>query len=177
MKEILISQIAPIAATAITAILCIVIRNIGKAGIELSAAKKKEVEQRIADNGYKSTLDKAHEVWKIVDDKFRITQNAIEAFGSKEKLFEQILLERIPGLTQKNIDDLRDTISGAVNEGRQALFVASENIAAQQLEELKQVNTNLQNENEYLKSKISNIQSYVAENIASCSNNENSAVQ
>ncbi|WP_160688296.1 cobalt ABC transporter permease [Clostridium sp. C2-6-12] len=170
MKEVLISQIAPIAATAITAILCVVIKNIGKAGIELFAAKKKEVEQRIENNGYKSTLDKALEVWRIVDDKFRLTQNAKEVFGSKENLFEQILIERIPGLTQKNIDDIRDTVSGIVNEGRQAL---TEDSKTQQLEELKQVNTDLQKENEELKSKINNIQAYVADNVATLIDTQN----
>ncbi len=174
MKELLISQIAPIAATAITAILCIVIRNVGKSTIELSAAKKKEVEQRITDNGYKSNVDKALEAWKIVDDKFRLTQNAIEIFGSKEKLFEEILLQRIPGLNQKNIDDLRDTISGVVNEGRINLIADS---SVGQLSELQKVNTDLKNENEVLKDKLNKIQTYVSDNITVPINSQDNSVE
>lgn len=167
MRELLISQIAPIAATAITAILCLVIKKVGKSGIELLDAKKREADQRIIDNGYKSNVDKAREVWRIVDDKFRLTQNAIDIFGSKEKLFEDILLQRIPGLNQKNIDDLRDTISGVVNEGRAKLTVDS---SAEQLSELQQVNTDLKNENEVLKDKLNKIQTYASDNITTASN-------
>jgi hypothetical protein len=82
MKELLIGQIAPIAATAITAILCIIFKKVGKAGMDLLITKKKESEQKIEAAGYKSTLDKALEAWNIVDDKFRITENAIAIFGS-----------------------------------------------------------------------------------------------
>lgn len=154
MKELLISQIAPIAATAITAILCIILKQVGAAGMELLATKKKETEQKIESNGYKSNVDKAFEVWKIVDDKFRLTQNAIEIFGSKEKLFEDILLQRIPGLSQKNVDDLRDTISGIVNQGRQAVI---QDNAAQQLVLLQQEKSKLEAENVTLKSTLTQI--------------------
>lgn len=154
MKELLISQIAPIAATAITAILCIILKQVGVAGIELLATKKKETEQKIESNGYKSNVDKALEVWKIVDDKFRLTQNAIEIFDSKEKLFEDILLQRIPGLSKKNVDDLRDTISGIVNQGRQAVI---QDNSAQQLALLQQDNAKLEAENSSLKATINQI--------------------
>lgn len=158
MKELLISQIAPIAATAITAILCIVIKQVGAACIDLLVTKKKESEQKIESNGYKDKLDKAIDVWHIVDDKFRLTQNAIEVFGSKEKLFEQILLQRIPGLTQKNIDYLRDTISGIVNQGRQAVIVDS---TSQQLAVLQQDKAKLEAENINLKAAITQISSTI----------------
>lgn len=168
MKELLISQIAPIAATAITAILCVVIKQMGAAGIDLLVTKKKESEQNIQTNGYKSTLDKAIEVWHIVDDKFRLTQNALEVFGSKEKLFEQIILQRIPGLTQKNVDDLRDTISGIVNQGRQAVTIDS---TAQQLATLQQNYAKLQNENATLNATLNQIQSCVTSTVTNPSNN------
>ena len=167
MKELLINQIAPIAATAITAILCVVLKQLGKAGIELLATKKKETEQKIESNGYKSNVDKAHEVWKIVDDKFRLTQNAIEVFGSKEKLFEDILLQRIPGLSQKNVDDLRDTISGLVNQGRQSVTADS---SEQQISVLKEEKLKLEAERDNLQATLNKIQNYVTDNIATPSN-------
>lgn len=167
MKEILISQIAPIAATAITAMLCVIIKQVGKAGIELLATKKKETEQKIESNGYKSKVDKALEVWKIVDDKFRLTQNAIEVFGSKEKLFEDILLQRIPGLSQKNVDDLRDTISGLVNQGREKIILDS---SYQQIDLLKEEKLKLEAERDNLQAKLNKIQNYVTDNIATSSN-------
>lgn len=158
MKELLISKIAPIAATAITAILCIVIKQLGKAGTDLLVLKKKESEQKIESNGYKDTVDKAIEAWHIVDDKFRLTQNAMEVFGSKEKLFEQILLQKVPGLTQKNIDDLRETISGAINQGRQVVI---QDDTAQQIKDLQQEKATLEIENANLKAAINKINSTI----------------
>ena len=47
MKELLISQIAPIVATAIVAILIATIKTVGSATVELFVAKKKEAELKI----------------------------------------------------------------------------------------------------------------------------------
>lgn len=158
MKELIISQIAPIVATAITAMLVIVIKQISVASISLLVTKKKETEQNIEAAGYKSKVDQALEVWRIVDDKFRLTQNAIDIFGSKEKLFEQILLKRIPGLTQKNIDDLRETISGLVNQGRKEITLDD---TAQQLASLQEAKAKLEAENTNLKAAIYQLNSSV----------------
>lgn len=122
MKEILISQIAPIFTTAVVTALVILIKQVSSPLLDLVVTKKAEVDQRIAASGHEADLNNAIEVWRIVDEKFRITENAYDIFVSKEKLFETILLERIPGLSQKNIDDLRDTVAGIFNHGREALF-------------------------------------------------------
>ena len=45
MKELLISQIAPIVATAIVAILVATIKTVGGAAIEVFAKKKEEIEK------------------------------------------------------------------------------------------------------------------------------------
>lgn len=160
MKEFIINQINPavttILATAITAILVFVVKKVSGPTTQLLITKKKEAEIKLNDTGHESDLKHALEVWKVVDDKFRITENAMVMFGSKEKLFEKILLERIPGLTQKNIDDLRDTVSGEVNQGRQAV---TEDSTAQQLATLQQTNTTLQSENTNLKATITQISS------------------
>jgi hypothetical protein len=123
-----ISQIiTSTATTVITAILVV----IGKEAIKLIVDKRNEIQQKTKDKGYNETLQKAIEVWHIVDDKFRITENALAAFGSKEKLFEKILLDRIPGLTQKDINDLRDTISGIINQGRKAINPPADDVQNQ----------------------------------------------
>ncbi|BCZ46913.1 hypothetical protein psyc5s11_29800 [Clostridium gelidum] len=158
MKELLISQIAPILNTAIIAILIVVIKTVGKPAIELFAAKKKEAELKIIASGHESDLKKSLEVWNIVDDKWRITKNAVALFKSKEALFEQLLLQRIPGLTQQNINDLRDTISGEVNKGKAVL---TQDTIVQQLADLQQTNATLQAENQNLKTTINQISSAI----------------
>ena len=107
MKELLISQIAPITATAIVAILVAIIKNVGSAAIEVFAKKKEEIEQKIKTSGHESELNTAKEVWNIIEEKFRITENALVVLGSKSDMFDQLLLQKIPGLTQSNLNDLR----------------------------------------------------------------------
>ena len=118
MKEVLINQIAPIAATAIVAILVAIIKQVGNAAIEFFVTKKKEVEQNIKINGHEEELNIAKEVWNIIEEKFRITENATQIFSSKADEFDKLLLKRIPGLSAQNLDDLRQSIAGEYNRGK-----------------------------------------------------------
>jgi predicted metal-dependent phosphoesterase TrpH len=156
MKELLISQIAPIAATAITAILVAIIKTIGGAAVEVLAKKKEQIEQAIKASGHKQDLQTAKEVWNIVEEKFRITEDAETLLSSKANEFNNLLLQKIPGLSQQNLDDLRQSIAGEVNAGKAA--VLSKDDAIKQLQD---TNTNLKAENTILKDQLNRVQSLV----------------
>jgi len=121
MKEVLINQIAPIAATAIVAILVAIIKQVGNVAIEFFVTKKKEVEQNIKISGHEEELNTAKEVWNIIEEKFRITENAEQILSSKADEFDKLLLQRIPGLSEQNLDDLRQAIAGEYNKGKTGL--------------------------------------------------------
>jgi hypothetical protein len=118
MKEVLINQIAPIAATAIVAILVAIIKQVGNAAIEFFVTKKKEVEQNIKISGHEEELTTAKEIWNIIEEKFRITENAEQILSSKADEFDKLLLQRIPELSVQNLDDLRQAIAGEYNKGK-----------------------------------------------------------
>ena len=122
MKELLISQIAPIVATAIVTILVATIKQVGKVAIELLVTKKKESEQKIKVSGHEAELNAAKEVWNIIEEKFRITENATQILSSKADEFDKLLLQRIPGLSVQNLDDLRQAIAGEYNKGKTELI-------------------------------------------------------
>ncbi len=156
MKELLISQIAPIGATAITAILVVIIKTIGGAVIEVLAKKKEQIEQAIKSSGHEQDLQTAKEVWNIIEEKFRITENAETILSSKADEFNNLLLQKIPGLSQQNLDGLRQSIAGEVNAGKAA--VLSKDDAIKQLQD---TNTSLQVENAAIKDQLSKVQSLV----------------
>lgn len=158
MKDLLVNQITPIVATAIVAILVAIIKNVGNATIEVLGKKKEEVEQKIKLSGHESQLNDAKEVWDIVEEKFRITENATQVLGSKADTFDKLLLEKIPGLTQKNLEDLRQAIAGEVNRGKATL--TEDQVKKQQME-LQDSNTKLTQENAELKAKLNQVQSLV----------------
>lgn len=121
MQDFIISQIAPILATALAAILVAIIKQIGNVVIEYIKSKKNAVEQSIAISRHAQDLQTAKEVWNIVEEKFRITENAKEILDSKANEFDKLLLQKIPGLSQQNLDDLRQAIAGEFNKGKEAI--------------------------------------------------------
>lgn len=129
MKELLIGQIAPIAATVIVSILVAIIKKIGDAIIELLITKKKEVELRLISTGHEKELNTAKEVWHIIEEKFRITENAESLLGSKADEFDKLLLSKIPGLTQYDLDYLRQAVAGEVNKYKSIETIQSTEVA------------------------------------------------
>lgn len=142
MKELIISQIAPIVATTVVAILGVVIKKVGDEAIEFLRSKKNEIEQKIKLSGHTADLKTAEEVWGIVEEKFRITKNAEAVVGSKADYFDSLLTAKIPGLTKENLKYLRQTIAGKYNEGKVQLADDPSNA---QIEKLKKENQELQN--------------------------------
>jgi|UPI00040EA359 hypothetical protein len=156
MKEVLISQVAPVAATAVVAILVALIKAVGGATIEVLVKKKEEIEQKIKATGHEEELKTAKEVWDIIEEKYRITENADQVLGSKSNEFDKLLLKRIPGLSQENINNLRQAIAGQVNVGKQAILTKEDAI-----KKLQDTNTSLQSENKSLKEQLNKVQTLV----------------
>ncbi|NRT72681.1 cobalt ABC transporter permease [Clostridium beijerinckii] len=121
MKEILINQILPIVDTSVVAILAVIIKQVGNSIIDFFIQKKSEISQKIKINEHQEEINTAREVWNIVEEKFRITENANELLTSKADEFDKVLMERIPGLSKENLEFLRQTIAGEVNKGRDML--------------------------------------------------------
>src|SRR5471030_2985284 len=156
MKELLINQIAPIVATGIVAILVKIIYQIGGPAVELFLKMKEEVEQRIIASGHEQELNTAKEVWLIIEEKFRITENATQILGSKADLFDKLLLNKIPGLAQTNLDSLRQAIAGEVNKGKAAVVADDTSV---QITTLQETNAQLEADKATLQAKIYQINS------------------
>lgn len=157
MKELLISQIAPIATTAIVAILVTLIKAVGSAVIEVLGKKKEQIDQAIRVSGHEDDLQAAKEVWNIVEEKFRITENIQTLLGSKADEFNKLLLQRIPGLSQQNLDDLRQAIAGEVNATKAAVLTKDD-----ALKQLQDTNIQMATENSSLKEQLSKVQAAVS---------------
>jgi len=101
---------------------------------------------------HQNEITTAKEIWNVVEEKYRITEKVEDLLVSKSQMFDQLLLQKIPYLTQENIDDLRQSIAGEFNKGKQAIITD---------ESLKQSNVQLQNYNNQLVIQTNNM---VAEN-------------
>lgn len=118
-----------------------IIKSVGDVTIQYIAKKKEMVEQKLKLDHHEEEFKTAQQVWNIVEEKYRITDNIKDLAKSKADYFDKLMLEKIPYLTEEQIKMLRQAIAGEVNKGKKLLFEDS----------LKQQATQLVKENEKLK--------------------------
>jgi hypothetical protein len=99
----------------------------------------------------------AKQTWNVVEENFRITKTVEEKIASKADAFDKILLAKFPELTQDDISELRQSVAGEVNQGKDA---ALSELAA--LKILQDRTVELQTENASLKDQLSKFQSLAA---------------
>lgn len=121
----------------------------------------KVLESKLVKSGLEATILKnqnyiaeAKQIWNMVDENFRISTTVEEKLKSKVDEFNATLLKKFPELSQEDVDNLRQSIAGEVNAGKQAVVDNST-----LLQQLQNANTVLQAENAALKNKIAQIQS------------------
>lgn len=119
-----------------------------------SKLKKSGVEELILQNQNYITV--AKQIWNTVEENFRIAEKVEDKLKSKVDEFNAALLAKFPKLTQSDIDNLRQSIAGSVNAGKEAVISNSDLI-----KQLQDSNTSLQNENASLKDQLSKVQALV----------------
>mgnify|MGYP001565186153 CR=1 FL=1 len=132
------------------------IKELIKILVKLVEAKLKKagIEEEILN--HKKYIDTAKEIWGIVDEQFRITQNVKEKLSSKADEFNRRFLEEHPELSKEDVEYFRQAVAGEINQGKQSVLDNSEILKKLQTEneELKAKNSDLEN-------KIAAISSYI----------------
>ncbi|EOU1153763.1 TPA: hypothetical protein ACF2DS_002905 [Clostridium perfringens] len=119
-----------------------------------SKLQKSGLEEKIIKN--KQYIDVAKQVWNIVEENFRITESVEKKLSSKADEFNKIMLDKFPELTISDISELRQSIAGEVNKGKEAVLENSEI-----LKKLQEENQELKSKNIDLESKLAAISNYV----------------
>ncbi|AMN31769.1 hypothetical protein [Clostridium perfringens] len=119
-----------------------------------SKLQKSGLEENIIKN--KQYIDVAKQVWNIVEENFRITESVEKKLSSKADEFNKIMLDKFPKLTISDISELRQSIAGEVNKGKEAVLENSEI-----LKKLQEENQELKSKNIDLESKLAAISNYV----------------
>lgn len=116
-----VNQILPTILTALGAVVTAAITAAGSALVKYINRKREDVENKIGADAYNQRLSVAKEVWGVVDELFRTTPGIVKTIEAKQKAFAAELEKRIPGLTAEEIEQLRQTVAGIVNAGRDAI--------------------------------------------------------
>lgn len=92
---------------------------------------------------------KAKEIWNRIDDDLGISDKVENKVAPKIQKFEKIILSKFPELTKEDVVELRNSIIGELNDGKEKVL--------NQVEHLKQLqlfNSKLKEENKRLKAEL-----------------------
>lgn len=161
MKEFLDQVLPPILGAitvGLTGVVVAIIKVVGDVVVQYIGKKKEAVEQRLQLDKHVEEINTAKQIWNIVEEKYRISDNISDLAKSKADEFDKLLLKKIPYLTKDEISDIRQAIAGEVNKGKAML---NEDKFKDQAKELVNKNIELENKNAELQDKLSAISNYV----------------
>lgn len=104
-------------------------------------------------------ITEAKKIWNMVDENYRISKTVQEKLTSKIDQFNKSLLDKFPDLNQNDIDKLRQSIAGEINQDKEEVINNSELLKQLQEDKIK-----LEKENASLKDQLNKVQSLVAVN-------------
>ena len=118
MLQEILNQIVPILVTVIVGILVVIVKSVGDAATSYIQAKKDAIVLKLGVDKYNQELAFAGSIWDIVEENFRIGEIVGDTILKKQEMFDKLLKERVPSLTEAQIESLRQSIAGVVNAGR-----------------------------------------------------------
>ncbi|EHK2355250.1 cobalt ABC transporter permease [Clostridium perfringens] len=139
--EKILDPILSAVGVALATVLVAIIKSVGNEAVEYLKAKKKVADQKIKESKYAELFEVGKNIWNIVEEKYRVTDNIENLAKSKAAMFDRMLLEKFPHLTENELIEVRQALAGEYNKGKAMLNEDS----------LKQQATQLVEENEKLK--------------------------
>ena len=119
-----------------------------------SKLAKSGLEEKILKN--KNYITVAKQIWNAVDENFRISKTVEEKLESKADQFDKALLTKFPELTESDITEIRQSIAGEINEGKEVIVNNSTLV-----KQLQDDNTSLKIELATLTEQLNKVQALV----------------
>jgi hypothetical protein len=118
MLQSIVNAVVPIAVTAVIGVLTAAVKAVGDAAVSFLERKESVLEVKIGADAYAQDLVFAKSAWNIVDEKFRITPTLEKTMEAKQAEFAAQIQKLVPGVTDDEIEQLRQAVAGEVNKGR-----------------------------------------------------------
>lgn len=122
----ILDQIIPILITATVGILVAIIKSVGDAVISYIEAKKAEIVVKVGVAKYNQQLTFARSMWNVVEENFRLSGIVGNIILQKQEMFDKLVKEKFPSVTDEQIILLRQSIAGEVNEGKEVIASPAE---------------------------------------------------
>jgi hypothetical protein len=124
MKEVLnqiLAGVMPVVVTAIVGILVAIINSLGKVVEDFIKTKKETLAVQIGTEKYNQQLAFAKSIYAIVEEYFRLNEVVGDKVAQKQEMFDKLLKEKIPYLTDSDLIHLRQAIVGQFNLGKEVI--------------------------------------------------------
>lgn len=121
MIQQIIDAVVPVAVAALVAVAVAIIKAVGDATVSFIEKKRDALVTKIGADTYARNLAVAREVWGQVDEYFRITPSVAKTVDAAQAKFVEYIQKVIPGLTDDDIEHLRQAVAGEVNKGKAVL--------------------------------------------------------
>lgn len=161
MLNQIINTVVPVAVTGIVGVLVAILKVVGDSAVSYIEAKKNAIANQVGVATYNSNLEKAKDIWGLVDEEFRITPSLEKSVEAKQQMFDKLIKKAVPSLTDDEIANLRQTIAGEVNKGK-AVVTADAVAKQKEMDSVKAQNVQITTENIQLKQKLTTIQNTAA---------------
>lgn len=125
MNELL-NQITPALDTALITVLVAFIGYLGKEIVKLVPTIIDFVVAKMGLTNYQKTKLIALDIWNVVEEHFRINEVIGDTVQSKITMFESLIKQKIPGISDADIETVRQAIAGEVNKDKVEIIAAFE---------------------------------------------------
>lgn len=159
--EKILDPILSAVGVALATVLVAIIKTVGNEAVEYLQAKKEVADQKIKESKYNELFEVGKNIWNMVEEKYRVTDNIENLAKSKAAMFDRMLLEKFPHLTENELIEVRQALAGEYNKGKAML---NEDSLKQQADKLIEENEKLKTEKADLNNKLAAISNYVPEN-------------
>ncbi len=117
----LLNQLVPILTTTTIAIIVAIVGYTCKEVVKLVPSALDFVVAKIGLTNYQKIKLIGFDVWNLIEEQFRLSDFIGDKVQAKVKMFETLIKQKVPGITDADIELLRQSIAGEVNKGKTPL--------------------------------------------------------
>jgi len=97
---------------------------IGKEVVKLVPKVISYVVAKTGLTNYMKTKDVAWDIWNVIEEHFRISQIVGDTVDAKVTMFESLIKQKLPNITDADIELVRQAVAGEVNANKPIIVKA-----------------------------------------------------
>lgn len=100
---------------------------LGKEAVKLTPIVIDYIVAKIGLANYEKTKAIAWDLWNVIEEHFRISEMVGDTAKAKIMMFETLIKQKIPGITDAEIETVRQAIAGEFNKNKPIIVKSIEN--------------------------------------------------